>query len=240
MMNSAYTVQLPIFEGPLDLLLDLIEQRKLLINDVSLAKVTDDYLAHIKENGSFSLPGAAHFILVASTLLLIKSRSLLPSLALTEEEQGSIEDLERRLMLYKKMKDLSVGVKELFGKEVIFFREPSQDIEPIFAPTKELHQGGVLAAIQQVLRTLPKKELIPQLIVRKVMSLEEMIETLMGRMAHALNMSFKEFSENAKGDVSQVIIGFLAMIELVKRGIISVKQDNHFEDIEISKKLESL
>ena len=86
-MDSAYKVQLPIFEGPLDLLLDLIEQRKLLINDISLAKVTDDYLAHIKEQGNFSLPGAAHFILVASTLLLIRSRSLLPSLALAEEEE---------------------------------------------------------------------------------------------------------------------------------------------------------
>ena len=235
MMDSAYKVQLPIFEGPLDLLLDLIEQRKLLINDVSLAKVTDDYLAHIKEQGNFSLPGAAHFILVASTLLLIKSRSLLPSLALTEEEEGSILDLERRLMLYKKMKDLSAGVQGLFGKEIIFFREPNHSVVPVFTPTKEITKEGILSAIQNVLRTLPKKELIPQLIVRKVVSLEEMIEDLMGRMAHALNMSFTEFSENAKGDVSQVIVGFLAMLELVKRGIISVKQDNHFEDIKMQK-----
>ena len=236
-MQNVYKVQLPVFEGPLDLLLDLIEQRKLLINDVSLAKVTDDYLAHIKEEGGFSLPGAAQFILVASTLLLIKSRSLLPSLALTEEEEGSIEDLERRLMLYKKMKDLSAGVQGLFGKEIIFFREPHHTVVPVFTPTKEITKEGILSAIQNVLRTLPKKELIPQLIVRTVVSLEEMIENLMGRMANALNMSFKEFSENAKGDVSQVIVGFLAMLELVKRGIISVKQDNHFEDIEMSTKL---
>jgi len=234
-MQNVYKVQLPVFEGPLDLLLDLIEQRKLLINDVSLAKVTDDYLAHIKEEGGFSLPGAAQFILVASTLLLIKSRSLLPSLALTEEEEGSIEDLERRLMLYKKMKDLSAGVQGLFGKEIIFFRESSHSMVPVFTPTKEITKEGILSAIQNVLRTLPKKELIPQLIVRTVVSLEEMIENLMGRMANALNMSFKEFSENAKGDVSQVIVGFLAMLELVKRGIISVKQDNHFEDIKMQK-----
>jgi len=108
---------------------------------------------------------------------------------------------------------------------------------PVFTPTKEITKEGILSAIQNVLRTLPKKELIPQLIVRTVVSLEEMIENLMGRMANALNMSFKEFSENAKGDVSQVIVGFLAMLELVKRGIISVKQDNHFEDIEMSTKL---
>jgi len=234
-MQNVYKVQLPVFEGPLDLLLDLIEQRKLLINDVSLAKVTDDYLAHIKEEGGFSLPGAAQFILVASTLLLIKSRSLLPSLALTEEEEGSIEDLERRLMLYKKMKDLSAGVQTLFGKEIIFFRKSSHSMVPVFTPTKEITKEGILSAIQNVLRTLPKKELIPQLIVRTVVSLEEMIENLMGRMANALNMSFKEFSENAKGDVSQVIVGFLAMLELVKRGIISVKQDNHFEDIKMQK-----
>src|SRR4051812_32375972 len=93
------------FEGPLDLLLSLIEKRKLFINDISLAKVADDFINHIKNFEQFPIGESANFILIASTLLLIKSKSLLPTLQLTEEEQGSIEDLETRLKIYQRIKD---------------------------------------------------------------------------------------------------------------------------------------
>jgi len=83
----SFTIKTESFEGPLDLLLDLIEKRKLYISDISLAKVTDDFIEHIKNIGGIEIGESAHFILVASTLLLIKSKSLLPELALTEEEQ---------------------------------------------------------------------------------------------------------------------------------------------------------
>ena len=85
-----FTVKTKDFEGPLDLLLDLIEKRKFFINDLSLAKVTDDFIAHIQQFENLPMGESAHFILVASTLLLIKSRSLLPQLNLTEEEQTDL------------------------------------------------------------------------------------------------------------------------------------------------------
>ena len=84
------------FEGPLELLLDLIEKRKLFINDIALAKVADDYVEYVKTVGDFPLSESAQFILIASTLLLIKSKSLLPNLELSEDEKGNIADLERR------------------------------------------------------------------------------------------------------------------------------------------------
>ena len=83
----SFKVKTSSFEGPLDLLLDLIEKRKLFINDVSLAKVTDDFIAHIKQFDDLPMAESAHFILIASTLLLIKSKSLLQELNLTEEEK---------------------------------------------------------------------------------------------------------------------------------------------------------
>ena len=73
-----FTVKTQSFEGPLDLLLDLIEKRKLFINDISLVKVTDDFIAHVRQFENLPMAESAHFILVASTLLLIKSKSLLP------------------------------------------------------------------------------------------------------------------------------------------------------------------
>ena len=100
MHSEHYKIKLDGFEGPFDLLLDLIEKRKLHINDISLSKVTDDYISHVKSIQHFPIALSANFILIASTLLLIKSKSLLPALQLTEEEQMSIEDLENRLIGY--------------------------------------------------------------------------------------------------------------------------------------------
>jgi hypothetical protein len=93
-MDSEFQVKTHIFEGPLDTLLSLIEKRKLFINDISLAQVADDYISYVKSLNDFPIADSAHFILIASTLVLIKSKSLLPTLTLSEEEESSIEDLE--------------------------------------------------------------------------------------------------------------------------------------------------
>ena len=100
-MESSYNVKTHIFEGPLDTLLSLIEKRKLFINDISLAQVADDYISYVRSLTDFPLADSAHFVLIASTLVLIKSKSLLPNLSLTEEEQSNIDDLEDRLKHYQ-------------------------------------------------------------------------------------------------------------------------------------------
>src|SRR3954469_6101774 len=114
-MMAAFTVKTQAFEGPLDLLLDLIEKRKLFVSDIALAKVTDDFIEHVRKFENLPMGESAHFILVASTLLLIKSKSLLPELALTDDEQGDIRDLETRLKIYKRIKDASKHVEKMFG-----------------------------------------------------------------------------------------------------------------------------
>jgi segregation and condensation protein A len=228
-----FKVKFETFEGPLDLLLDLIEKRKLFINDISLSKVADDYIAHIKQFEHFPMAESAHFILIASTLLLIKSKSLLPTLTLTEEEQMSIHDLEERLKIYKRIKELSLHVKERFGKEIMFARQNAKNIAPVFTPDETMTPAGVFAAIKSVLQNLPKKELIPKAIVKKVISLEDMIQSLTERVTRNLKMSFKDFAKVGKEEKVTVIVSFLAMLELVKQGVIMVNQENKFGDIEM-------
>ena len=99
-MDESYIVNTGAFQGPLELLLSLIEKRKLFISDISLSEVTDDFINHVKNTSDFPMSQSAHFVLIASTLLLIKSKSLLPTLEFTEEETESMEDLERRLKSY--------------------------------------------------------------------------------------------------------------------------------------------
>jgi len=231
--TTSYSVKTEVFQGPLDLLLNLIEKRKLFISDISLAKVTDDYIEYVKSIQNFPIAESAHFILIASTLLLIKSKSLLPTLDLTLEEESSIEDLEKRLKLYKRIKDLSIHVKNTFGKEIMFEKMPSKNIEPVFSPEKTITSSGVLASIKEVLKNVPKVEKLANVVVKKVLSLEETIVRLTERVKSSLKMSFKNFSGIGKEEKVNVIVSFLAMLELVKQGVIAVTQDKMFDDIDM-------
>ena len=236
MTGTGYKVQTHVFEGPLELLLDLIEKRKFFINDVSLAKVADDYIEYVKKLGDFPVAESAQFVLIASTLLLIKSKSLLPTLPLTQEEEGNIRDLEERLKIYQRMRELSLHVKERFGKHILFERG-DRPIEPFFSPDESMTLENVKKSIFTVLMSLPKKEFLPQAIVQKVMSLENMIENLTERVSSSIKMSFRDFARSTgsgqagMGVKVNVIVGFLAMLELVKQGVITVTQEKHFDDI---------
>jgi len=227
----SFTVKTQSFEGPLDLLLELIEKRKFFVSDISLAKVTDDFIEHIKAMGNIAIGESAHFILVASTLLLIKSKSLLPNLVLTEEEQVDIRSLETRLKIYKRIKEASIGVTKLFGNEIIFLQSQSKPVTLVFAPQSDLTLEKVLYSLKDLINRLPKKENTPKVLLKKVISLEEMIGNLTTRITSHLKMSFKEFTKDHKENKVNVIISFLAMLELVKQGIVHASQEDAFGDI---------
>ena len=231
-----FEVKTQTFEGPLDLLLDLIEKRKLFINDISLAKVTDDFISYIQRFENLPIGESAQFILVASTLLLIKSKSLLPELNLTEEEKGDISDLEIRLKIYKRIKDSSKLVQELFGGNKIFSQSHSRLITPIFAPDSEFTLEKSFFLLKDLIGRLPKKEKLPQVVVEKVISLEDMIGTLTNRIQSQLRMSFKTFAGEHKQNKVNFIVSFLAMLELVKQGIVHVTQESNFADIHMETK----
>jgi len=237
-----FTVKTTSFEGPLDLLLDLIEKRKLFINDVSLAKVTDDFIAHVKQFDNMPMGESAHFILVASTLLLIKSKSLLPDLNITEEEKGDMNDLETRLKIYQRMKEASKRVNELFGGDQMIFEQSqsahsrSRFATPVFVPNPEFTLEKARMTLADLINRLPKKEKLPQVMVQKVISLEETIATLTTRITSHLRMSFKEFTKDHKENRVNVIVSFLAMLELVKQGIMHVTQESTYGDINMETK----
>lgn len=232
-MDQGFKIKTEVFEGPLELLLNLIEKRKLFINDIALAKVTDDFIAYVKSFDNFPIADSANFILIASTLLLIKSKSLLPTLDLTEEEQASIEDLEARLKIYARMKELSVHIKDRFGKKMLFAKENNKIEVRVFSPHAKMTLPNLVAAMFDVIKNFPKKEILPKAVVRKVISLEDMIGNLTKRITSSLRMSFREFANVNKEEKVNVIISFLAMLELVKQGVINVVQEQKFDDIKM-------
>ncbi len=237
-LNTSFSIKQETFEGPLDLLLSLIEKRKMHVSDVSLSKVTDDFISYVRTYDEMPIAESAHFILIASTLALIKSRTLLPTLELSNEEQSDIEDLEKRLKEYQRIKDLSLHVQNMFGKKIMFARSKQPHIEPVFSPEENTTPQGMFECMQRVIASFPQTEKIAKTIVTKVISLDEMIGKLTERVMTSLKMSFSEFSGKKNGTMSKeekihVVVSFLAMLELVKEGVVSVIQNNHFDDIQM-------
>ncbi len=230
-MNT-FAIKTEVFEGPLELLLDLVEKRKLLINDISLASVTDEYMAYVSRMQEMSLPGTTNFVVLAATLLLIKSKSLLPVLDLTSEEESSIEELEERLRLYQIYRVAAAEVAERFGVNIMRERQYVSDKKPLFLPDSFCDRQALHEAMYRVIAELPIKPEKPKVQVKKAISLEEMIDRLHARIEKQMKLRFSELVADAMGPHT-LIVGFLAVLESVKQGSVLASQINRFEDIEI-------
>jgi segregation and condensation protein A len=220
------------YEGPFELVLELIEKRKLSVNEISLTQVTDDYIEHVRTQAKFPMEDAAQFIGVAATLLLIKSKSLIPELELSEEEESDVEELKRRLAEYERVREMMRELSGIFGRSVMVSageRAP----EVVFAPSKDLTMAHLTEALADALAALEKEEKLPEARVRTMVTIEEMMERLVTRVQQKMSMSFKEFSASAKERV-EVIVSFLALLELVKQGSIAAEQHDTFADIKIT------
>ncbi len=229
---SPISIKTNVFEGPLELLLDLVEKRKLLINDISLADVTDEYMRQVGLMQELSLPNTAQFITLAATLLLVKSKSLLPVLELTDEEEASIEDLEERLRQYQIIRDAALPLQGLFGTKILYSPQFALPAVTIFVPDQFCTVAALHNAIHDVLNDLPKKEEPSKASVKVVVSLEEMMERLENRIRQNIKT---RFSDLHVGEVEKkvIIVSFLAILELFKQGNLLVTQGERFSDIEI-------
>lgn len=234
------SVKTAVYEGPLDLLLELIEKRKLLINDITLSTVTDEYIARVNSMTEMPVGETTEFISLAATLLLIKSRSLLPTLQLSPEESQDIKQLEYRLALYQLIreagKSLGLATKQPYLHEV-----SSPEWEPLYLFDNSITPDSLQQAGQTLIHGFPTVQTLPKIAVKKIISLEEMIQQLAARVSSAFELSFREFSGLGKNsDVPDlheykhtVIVSFLALLELVKQGILQAQQHEQFGDIRL-------
>lgn len=238
-MSENFSISTKVFEGPLSLLLDLIEKRKLLINEISLSQVTNDFLEFVSVLEQKDLYKITEFLSIASTLILIKSKSLLPQLDLNQEESTEIEDLELRLKLLQIFKRASKDIKELFGKNSEYSRLQVKKQVVVFSPTEQIDVLKMKWFIDQVLHNLPKTEKKPEKRVSKTISLEEMMNKVINRVRQNMTISFKTLSKEHK-EKKNVIISFLAILELVKLGNVEANQHSTFDDILVESKEPSI
>ncbi len=229
-MSERFTVTMPTFDGPLEALLNMIEERTMSVSDISLAAVTDAYLAYVEKLPELPLGETAQFILVASTLLLIKSRALLPTLELSEDERESVEELERRLARYAVIRKAAKFLRREWGKKPLLLARRAPQRTSVFSPA-DVSVSVIAEAAKRLVSILPKPRYLAEAAVAPILALEDVIIQLKKRLTTAFKARFSELTKSRERH--EVIVYFLAMLELVRSGNASVSQEKLFEDITI-------
>ena len=210
-----YNVNLEVFQGPLDLLLHLIEKMEIDIYNIPIAKLTESYLEYINSNDEFSLENAEEYIVMAATLLHIKSKSLLPKFE--NETIEDEEDLVQQLLDYKNYKELSERLDNLQKIRAQFLDKESVNIDVEGSiEMMRMPSSKLLRAMENILRSFDEAENEVSLVsYRREVSFEQVKEDLVNKLKHKNNISFIDLikSYSHKNEIVLVFMGILAMIK---------------------------
>jgi segregation and condensation protein A len=223
------------FEGPLSLLVKLIEAEELDITQVSLAKVAGDYIEYIKTH-ALDPEETAEFLVIAAKLLLIKSKSLLPYLEPEEEEE--LEEFAEQLRMYQEYLAASKKIQDLLGAKKFMFSRPFNRkalllSSKLFSPPKDYQKNMARAIMAEFIgRLQPLVEKLPEKIIENKVTIEEKILLISQGLNERIRLSFSEVLKNG-GDQTEVIVAFLAMLELVRMRQVGAEQGELFGEIEL-------
>lgn len=230
-MSTQYQVQLPVFEGPLDLLLHLVEREELDITKVALARVTDQYLAYLAELERRQAKELAEFLVVAAKLLLVKSLALLPRPpALIPEAEDVGDELVRQLQAYKRFKEIAslLHERERMGLHSYVRIAPLPRLEP------RLDLGNVtlsdlLSAVQEALDVVPAPP-VGDVVTPVTVTINQQITRIEEQLARRHQVCFREFLSEAVTRI-EIVVTLLAVLELVKQKRARMRQESLFGEI---------
>lgn len=236
----SYKVRLDIFEGPFDLLVYLIERSGLSIYDVNISEITDQYMRYVDEIKMIDPAAAAEFMVLAATLIQIKSKMLLPS----EKSKAAAlpgadprDELARKITEYRKVKYLAsqLRIKEEDASRI--FTKPREDVSQ-YVPCEELELDtdsfiNAFKAFLEKRRRMDEVRRRYERVDRDRMSMEVKSERIKQKIRSTANMSFTQLLEDA-GDTYDIVLTFVTVLEMLKSGMITVAQDAVFGDITIT------
>jgi segregation and condensation protein A len=221
------------FEGPLELLLALITDRKLAITEVSIAEVTEQYLQYLQDHREdITLENLSDFLDMAARLILLKSKALLPLLVLEEDEEEQIVNLADQLAEYQKFAEISgkIGAMWTEGRKMTTRTVPPRKRHVVFLPPENIAVSDIAQLFRSVLRDIPVVDQLDQKRIQDVVALEEKMMELSRSLKKRGTVAFSQFVKKAKNKVD-VIVSFLALLELVKQNAITVDQQSAEGDI---------
>jgi len=229
-MKTAITLEK--FEGPLDLLLELIEKEKLPITEIALSEVTEQYITYLDTLEERHPDEIADFLVVASKLVYLKSKTLLPFLYQTEEVEGP--SLAEQLMLYKRYIEASKKLNILWLQNNISYGrvEPPIKLEKLFIP-ENATSTSLQNSFLNLLKRLRPVDPLPKVSIDRSLSVKERIVSIYETLKQLRQCTFDYFIDSVHNR-TELVINFLAILELVKTEKIFVKQPNSFEQLTIS------
>jgi segregation and condensation protein A len=231
-----YTVQTPVYEGPLDLLLNLIEHAELDITTVSLAMVTDQYLAYINSLEQINADEISAFLVIAAKLIQIKSEALLPRPPAREAgEEDAGQALVDQLKLYKRFKEIGgwLSDRERANLRTYLRVAPPPKVEPKL-DLSNITLEKLVAAAEEVFAREKNKKPLASVIAPPRVTIREKIEMITKIMKEVQRASFSSLVKDSKSRL-EIVVTFLAMLELIKRYRVQAHQEGLFGDIEIDR-----
>ncbi|MFC0523096.1 segregation/condensation protein A [Pontibacillus salicampi] len=247
-MNHSYTVKIDAFEGPLDLLLHLINQYEIDIYDIPVAQITEQYMAYIHTMQQLELDIASEYLVMAATLLAIKSQMLLPHQEMEEfqeefgdeEEEDPRDELMRRLIEYRKYKEAAQELQDREHNASQIYTRPPQEMETDEGSHQPVTTQGdvtiydMIGAMQKLLQKKKWEKPLETRIQRQEIPIRERMDEVMTHInENPLGMRF--FDLFPQPTRSHIVVTFIAILELMKNRQIICEQSKHFEELVVYK-----
>ena len=238
--TNKYAIRLDNFEGPLDLLCHLVDKNKMDINEVSISEITDQYIQYINAMKELNLEITSEFIVMASTLIYLKSKSLLPK-QVEDEAELTEEELINRIIEYKKYKETSKKLKEqfeVFSKR--FYKLPDK----IELPSRKLEEKYSKVLLEQAYKNLLERNKskinknainIEKIAIVETVTVSSKVKDIFRELVKRPKFIFNKLCKNKKYTKLETVTAFTGLLELTRRNKIKTKQEKTFGDIEVEK-----
>ncbi|MCL2860313.1 MAG: segregation/condensation protein A [Oscillospiraceae bacterium] len=240
--TKKYEIKLNNFEGPLDLLVFLIDKNKMDIHKVIISDIADQYIEYINNMESMNLEVASEFLVMASTLLYIKSKALLPKIQEAEEELTE-EELLKRIIEYKQYKEVSKKLKmqyETFSNRVFRLPEnvvlPKQKIETVYEKSIISQMYSEVINRNENKMNTNTQEKIAEIILHETVTITSKVKVILKELLKKPKFVFNKLFSKKDNKPIDIVIAFLSVLELTKRNRVLVEQKESFGDIIVSQK----
>lgn len=241
LQTKKYALNLDNFQGPIDLLCNLIEKNKMNIYDIKLDEITDQYLEYLNRAKELNLEIATEFLSMASTLLFLKSKKLLPGKT-EEQEEISEEELIRRIIEYKKYKDITVKLRQNFENNSNRFYKIQEDIKLPKQQLEEAYEKDIISKLYENLWNKNQNKInenaknIEKIAITETYTIMDKVKEMFKELAKKKSFVFNKMFALNKHNRNEVVTAFSGLLELSRRSKVETYQDELFGDINVKRK----
>lgn len=239
--TNKYAIKIDNFEGPLDLLCHLIDKNKMNIYDINLSEITDQYIEYIKSMEAMNLEVTSEFLIMASTLLYLKSKSLLPK-QVEEEKELTEEELLRRIIEYKKYKEITKKMKEIYSQSGMCLSKMPDEIK---LPKQKLERNYESSVVYEAYKNIIEKNSqrlnqnaknINKIAITETYTVGDKVKTMFRELLHHKKFVFNNLFPKQKCSRPEIVTAFTGLLELSRRSKVLTNQEELFGNIEVEKR----